>query len=1187
MAVIDGAIRTTFKVTPGNSVLRVSGISSGTMYAVYFKPLCNARVGAMTVPASAGPGGQAVALLDLPVEAQTLLAGFKSETGATNYPAGVFVAGASVAYNRVVPQFSPDGVASTEISRVLRVAAPDFNNPTHPGLSHIEVRVSRDGGSTFPEVTKLLTPFPNNLNYGVLSIQVPYETEVKVVGQSFFKDGTAGRTSRPLVLRGFAKPDNNTLGAPTITSASGTLAYSNTTNSVRLSLTVSGIPDAGADSLQIRVINAADGSVKDSKILPVGSDPTAVLTAVFDNLDASVATYTVKAASVKYGVPSIESSTDVATPSSTTYRPNKINPATVTLSEVIERPSTGGIVSKIQVKWAADNAQPKANIYLRRRDTFGGDTNSFTGFNLAGSSATMSFLTDPVTAGATVTWDVVVLAVGVTGTEAAFSVDQIKTVAVQAYANYAPLSQSMPTVTVLNDDQVSLKGTYTRPSNTPMPVAVNIYKSESATDSANLVAKVPLQPSNDPTIYNWQYDVQSLKTQFANAGVSLIVVRYALENGTESSNANKNVVKVLTQAPGTAPILSGAAAYVKTIGASVSNGTATLTSSTGSYTPGNGGTGTLLTLTPPLNNIILEVSDGGGTPGLNPENITPSIDGAAPNFSLIATPTKNTGTRNIRARFSTVYGMSGYSNAIQITFPVDNVVDATPPDLTPCQPRFVCNADGSIKITWSAAAFGSSGLGSYAIRRSATNDVNASYTVGLTTTSTTLSWTDALPSDKQGYTYYYWLEATSAQGVKSASPVAVKLSSANTYAVETVTGAASVDAIPSTVGSITSVGAQGGFNVTWAGVADRDLKEYVLEFSALGNFTDTVTVSVKSNSYYQTLGATASSATATAYRWRVKAKDFANQVSAAYATSAAPDLTNYGSVQDSAPTAASAPTLTANTDGSITITLVASSAPYFHIKRLSNASSWAPASSGSGDNSKIEAEIIIDGASTRFNDTGLNPSKWYTYQVFTRSKLGTDATTFPAPPSPVQPTIIVKGVMRPSLIFNGHFGKADGSFGTTYNGWTLQAGATYSGPTGTYSYNGVGYSTATFAGSGTALKVLSQKINVIPGKTYTVMGILWGLNAAQGGGRSYIRISGATVTPVASGSGTPPAPYTGAPVCNGQDYTSTNDAYNFITYSFTVPTGVYQVNVDIGWESRGQSGSCSTNPAFVQVFLDE
>lgn len=899
MAVLDSAVKTVFSVLPGGTNIPLHGLVTGTLYGVYFKGIYGAQKGNAVVPTGIGPGMSALTFSGLPGGVQTTITGFAAETGAAAYPAGLFVAGASVNYAATAPQFSIDSDASNDITRVIRVAVPDFNTAPPTGLKYIEVRISRDLGKTYSETTKINIPYSNGLNYGVVSISVPYEQDVYVAAQAFYNDGAPGRISRTLILKGYAKPAKNTLAAPTALTAVGSLVYSAATNTVQLSLTTTAIPDPLADALQIRMVNTADNSVKDAQIIAVNpASPQAVLKAVFGSLDATVATYNVVAASMKSGIGSVETTLLFTTPAANTYLPNPINPATIQLSEVIVNTPGVGLQSKIQVKWVSDQSQPTANIYIRRRDNLGTDPNLFTGFTAAGVGISGPiWLSDPITAvGATVTWDVLVLAVGVTGTEAAFTSAQVKTVAVQQYANYAPINQALPTVVAVNPDQVSLIGTYARPSNTPAPTSVNIYKSETLTDAASLVARVTLQPTSDPTAYKWLYDVQSLTTQFATAGVSLITIRYALENGTETATANKSVVKVVASAPATVPTISAATAYVKTVGATITNCTASLVNAVTGYSPATGGNGTTLTFTPPLNAIIIEVSDDGA--GLNAEIITPQTDMAAPTMWATFAPTKNQGTKYVRAKFNTQFGLTGFSTpAKSITFPADNVVDTTC-TISGCTPRFVSNADGSITLTWTAGVFGTTKLGSYVIRRNTTNTLVGSYPVGSVSVDTNLTWTDTLPTDKQGYTYYYWLEATNAQGYGTAASAATqaKIQSGNSWAVETITGAVSTDAIPSTVGSITSVGAPGGFNVTWAGVADRDLKEYQLEFSALGTFADTVTLAVNSNSYFQTLGATATSTVAAVYRWRIKAKDFSNQLSAAYATSAAPDLTNYGMI---------------------------------------------------------------------------------------------------------------------------------------------------------------------------------------------------------------------------------------------------------------------------------------------------
>lgn len=1189
MAVLTNSRIYPFSVHPGNQVLRISQLDSGTLYAVYIRALSASRRGDPVVPSSSGPGGGNVVLGSLTAAAQGFITAFQTETGSSAFPAGYLVAGATANYARSAPQFSIDSDSSSDITRVIRVAIPDFNSPPADGLNYIEVRVSRNNCVTFPEVMRITAPFTGTLNYGVVSVSVPYDTDINVVAQAFFKDGTPGRLSRTLTLRGYAKPSVNTLTAPTIASVTGAQVYVSATNTVRLSLTVTGVPDPLADSMKVNIVNAADNTPKDSRVANVDpANPTATLSITFDNLDSSVATYNVIGYSTKFGVDSVAASTTYTTSSAALYHPPKILVSSIKLAEIIQS-GASGLESVIKITWDSDRTQPGANIYLRRHDNFQGDTSSFAGFSLAGSSITGSYITVPMVAGATVTWDAVVLAVGITGTEALFTSDQIKNVAVQQYSGYAPLVQAIPTVTVVSEDQISIKGTYARPTNTPKPLFVNIYKSETSALAADLVVKVPLQVSSDPTIYNWTYDVQSLKNQFSISGVSLVTIRYALENGTETATSLKTVVKTIATVPSTVPIVSAATAYVKTVGVTITNCSATTTSAVASYTSGTGGNGTQITFTPPLNSVIIEVSDDGV--GTNPETITPQTDLAAPIMWCSFAPTHNQGTKYIRAKFNTLFGVTGFSTpAKSIAFPADALMDTTLPDLTPCVPRFVSSpTDGSITISWTAATFGTSGMGSYVIRRATSAAVGSSYAVGMMTTTTTLSWTDALSTDKQGYTYYYWLEATSGQGMKSASPVVVKLASANTWAVETTAGAVSTDAIPASVASITAVGAQGGFNVTWAGVADRDIKEYSLEFSALGSFSDTVTVAVQGSSYYQTLGAIAAAAVATVYRWRVRAKDFGNQYSSSYATTAAPDLTNYGSIQDSAPSAPSAATLIANTDGSITVGLSASTASYFHIKRLSSTAAWTPVTSGTGDASKIEAEDIIDGASSKYTDTGLNPNKFYTYQVFTRSKLGTDSTTFAAPPAPVQAQYIVPGVTRRSLIFNGHFGTAKGEYGSSASGWTLGTGATAAYTAGTYGYNSNNFSIIRLVKTGaTAAVCASQVFQVIPGRKYTVLGILF-YQPTTNDGRAYIRVASAgALSDAAGGATVPPAPYPSTMETSGQDYTAgASAAYRFISYSFTSPAGVSQMTLNIGYENKSASDNVNLYPGFIQVYQDQ
>ena len=1183
MSVFDSAQRVTFNVTPGTPVLRIPGLSSGTMYAVYMKPLCGSRVGSLVVPATPGPGGSAVALGTLPAASQTILSGYRTDTMAAAYPAGVFIAGASAAYSRVVPQFSVDSASSSDVNRVLRLAAPDFNHPTDVGVNYIEVRVSRDGGSAYPEVVQLTTPFPNNLNYAVVSVPVPYETEVSIVGQTFFKDGTAGRTSRPLILRGFAKPDHNTLSAPVINSATGSLSYSSATNTVRLTLTVVATPDPNGDGVQIRIVNPGDGSVKDAKIISAGNDRTLPLTAVFDNLDATISSYTVYASSQQFGTASREISTTFTTPAASTYKPSMITPASVNCSEVIEKAQVGGLVSKIKVLWTADASQPKANIYIRRRDNFGGDANSFTGFNLAGSSSTCSFLTDPVVAGSAVTWDVVVLAVGVTGTEAAFTSAQIKTVAIQQYNNYTPTIQAVPTVTVVGLDQLSITGSYTRPNNTPAPTFINVYKSETAIDSANLVGQIPVLISSDPTIYNWRYDVASIAKLFST-GTSYITLRVALENGFLSSDAAKTVIKTISSAPGTVPTLASATAYVKTVGASISNCTSVFSASSVGYTPASGGNGSAITLTPAYNDVIIEVSDGGGTPGINTELITPQSDKNTPLMWLTFAPSKNTGNRNIRAKFNTPNGQSGFSSAIQVTFPADNPVDSTVPDLTNTTPRFVLNADGTITLNWVSAVFGTSGLGSYTIRRNTADNSTTSVVVGTVTTTpvSSWSWTDYYTKDNPN-TYYYWLEATSGQNVKSASPKQFYATSDGT-----THGAVATDAAPAVPTGLVVVGTSGGFNLVWDPNTERDLSYYSLEYSALGTFADTVTVKVSSPAYFQSLGALGSAATAAAYRWRVKAVDRAGNASAV-CTAVAANLTNYVSLLDPTPTNLTSVTGVTNGDGSITLTITPpadSARGYFQIIRRSNPTTFVD-----GAAATTEATLVIpnNGAATAvvWTDSGLNPNSYYSYRVYGRSKLGTLSAGYVSSLA-LTVNYAMQGTIRPNLISNGHFGTAGGAFGSSITAWTLGGSVATVLPHGSFTYAGTLFQTPSFtrAVGGTSGVMVSQTFQVVPGKRYTVLGMVH-YAPTTADGNAYIRVVGAgTLSDASGGALIPPAPYPNTPEVSGTDVTSVIAQYRFISYSFVAPSGSSTMTLNIGYENRVATDQVRLFPQFIQVFQD-
>jgi len=1181
MAVLPTANKTTVQVQPGGNITRISGLASGTLYGVYFVAQAFNRASSPAVSGSPGPGASLVTLSSLPSAVQTAIASFASEAGASVYPAGMFVAGASANYAHAVPQFSVDSVGSSDVTRILRVACPDFNSTPSAGLKSLEIRISRDNGLTWQELQDRSYPFPNGVNYATFSVAVPYAQNVQVVAQAFFNDGSTGPASNAITLPGFPTPQANSLAAPTLISATGVLVYSSITNTVGMTATVVATPDPLADSLKVNLVNPTDNSVKASSIVTLDpANPGAQLTAVFTNLDTSISSYNVILYSMRYGVGSTVSGTPptITTPAASTYHPAALNPANITLTEVITWTGTA-LQSQIKVTWTADQTQPRANIYLRRNDNYGGDPTQFTGFTLDGSSTSQTYLSNPVTAGSTVSWDVYVAAVGVSGTEAVFATAQIKNVAVQGYANYVPPLQTLPTMVTNSADSVTLTGTYVQAPNTPAPLFINLYNSETTQNSGTLVAQVAPQPTSTPGTYAWSYTVPSLAKSFSVSAMASIVICYLLQNGIMSTPATKSVVRISTATPSTVPVISSATAYISTASATITDCTQSLTTSSGSYTPATGGNGILYTLNPPLNTFIAEVSDPGGTPGLNPQNVTPTATQSGTTAVLMFTPPNNTGGRNIRVAFVTLYGTTGWSSATQITFPVGAVVDTTPPVLTGCAPAATAQTDGSIKITWSAAAFGASGLGSYIIRRNTVNTLATSTIVGSVSTITNLTFIDYLSITQQGSLYYYWLDATNGQGIASGAPVLI-----------TGAGITSTVPVPTAPTGLTVVGGSSLFSISWAPNAERNISSYKLDFSALGTFSDTVSVNVSGTSYTQTLDGTVSTAAAGVYRWRLSATNLGGTGTAC--TAVAANLTNFGAVLDTPPNNLTSVSAAANTDGSITLTITGptdANRAVFEIIRRSAAATFVDATT-SGVTNEATIDIPSDGTNTAatWTDTGLNPNKFYEYRVYAKSKLVATSASY-VNTTAVQAQYVVQGVVRPSLIANGGFYSPSGGWGASYNGWTLGAGVTFLAASGNYGYNSANFKTPRFTYTGvTAYVALTQTFQVIPGKKYTVLGMIY-YQPTTNDGRAYIRVTGGTISEITSANGmtTPPAPYPGVVATDGTDYTPSANVYTFISYSFIAPAGVNQLTLNIGYEGKTATDSVSLYPSFLQVYQDQ
>lgn len=1319
MPVLDTAIHTVVPVTSTTPVVRVTGLTPGTLYAVYLVGSNSLRNTGAIAPGSGGPGAALISATSLTTDSQALVSDFVTATNGSAYPAGFFIAGASANVSKSAPTWTIDYNASTDTCVVIKVAIPDFNAPVLTGLDCIIMQVSRDGGSTYGEVQTVYTPFSDDLNYAVFKLDVPYEKQVRAIFHGKFKDGSYGKYGDTCLLTGITAPTTNSLTPPVMETPVGVFVYDSVTNSIQLHISAEVMADPSSDQVLLSVVK--DGSVVATSVLNLTSTTNKLShTLTVTGLDASASTYTVNAYSMLYGVPSSPATATFATASVTPYQCAQFSPTDITLEEVI---LSGSRKPAIYITYPVTKSQPTANIYLRRRDTYGGNLAAYEGFTYQGTSANGKFTTAEVSNGSTVQYDVVVCAVGINGVEATITASCIKTITINEWDSYIPLNQGTPTVSVMSENSLSITGTYTPPSLTPVPVALLAYKSETDTAASSLVLRTAFHQAASGA-YNYQLDVPDLKGLFASGttGTFYITLRTLLENGVMSTSATKLVVKVVQSTPG-APTLSSATAYVQTVKVAVT-GVAGFTSSSGTYTPSSGGSGTLISITMPAKTLVVELSDSGATPGVNPEYFTPVLEVSGSSAFATVTAANYAGTHNCRAKWATVIGDSAWSSAVGVTFASATVKDTTAPALSNCVPRFVCNSDGSITINWSAATFGTSGLGSYVIRRSSTNSVASSVQVGTVTSTTVLSWTDYIDSNRVGTTFYYWLDAVSGQGVSSGSPVAVKLyESGVTYANETTVAAVSTDSAPATPTGLVVKGAQGGFDVTWNTNSERDLKDYALEFSALGTFADTVTYYIAGTSYFQSTGATASSTVAAVYRWRLKSRDFGSNTSAA-CTAVAADLTNYGSVQDTAPNAPQAVTLTNNADGSISLALTAASSNagsfYRIIRRYKTSAGWVDTDAAA----VVDTEFLIPTSATVYRDSGLRAGRYYNYRVYSRSKLGTESSSYVAATSPVAatdstapaaPTISVSAsygvttvvvtpaeangsvelwqcsgstwteasavklnsspgsalaatpisfeiaeldsanpvtktyaarqvdswgnssafsstitatalnwlraglietenlaagsitteklavgvVERTSLVVNGHFGST-GVFGDSIGGWTLGAGVGFVSQGQNYTLkDGTVFKVPVFSLTATTGVLAEQTILVMPGESYTVVGVVY--NNCNPAASPYPTVSlrlrnadGSTrfssATSNASAGTTIPTIYQGGGITaaqtNNADTTATTLGWQLIAYKITVPVGVTQLQLQWALESNTSGTTALISPTFTQMYVD-
>ncbi len=323
-------------------------------------------------------------------------------------------------------------------------------------------------------------------------------------------------------------------------------------------------------------------------------------------------------------------------------------------------------------------------------------------------------------------------------------------------------------------------------------------------------------------------------------------------------------------------------------------------------------------------------------------------------------------------------------------------VDTTVPIISGATPRFHCEGDGSITLSWSAASAGT--IANYVIKRSSTTDAIAQAIV-VAQTGNARGWTDTIAINKIGSTYFYWLDAVTTQGVGAAAPQQF-LSDVSPF---TAHAAVTIDSAPAMPTNLSAVAGNGNCTIKWDPIKDLDLWKYSLDFYNGSSWTNAF-VSTDGASYVHTgTDFTKDKNTAATYQYRITSFDARSNASGT--TSAVTiDSNNYIPFSGSTPaalTAAPVASVSGLLDGSIKLTITATAnalVNQFHIVRYKDG--------------VIDSENLIPfNTSAVYMDMGLDPGKTYYYTVANRSTAGIDSdiktsnsvqpidTTVPAAPT--------------------------------------------------------------------------------------------------------------------------------------------------------------------------------------------
>ncbi len=280
-------------------------------------------------------------------------------------------------------------------------------------------------------------------------------------------------------------------------------------------------------------------------------------------------------------------------------------------------------------------------------------------------------------------------------------------------------------------------------------------------------------------------------------------------------------------------------------------------------------------------------------------------------------------------------------------------------------------SDGSIDLVWSGFTDTESGIGGFNIWRCLTNDSATAILVGVISTDTKHEFIDY--NTIHNTNYYYWISCFDNAGNETSD---LPLTSVQKYITATNTQK------PTTPASITAVGRTGRIDISWTNSTSNDVVSYIIEKSINNGSSYSVLTTINTNSYTDyNINETKANITAN-WKYRVKSVDIIGLQSESYITTSSINLDSYVPSSGSIPSAPSISTTTSEYDGSITLTLTASSSTdveKYRIYRSENNSNY------------INITEISSGTLT-YKDTGLKNGQSYWYKVSAVSYTGIESS---------------------------------------------------------------------------------------------------------------------------------------------------------------------------------------------------